>query len=59
MYEPYPEEYIKKYYKYVEAETGRKYALGDVSGPGGASKGNPRYSFRGVTRYYRFNKKKM
>ena len=59
MYEPYPEDYIKKYYKYVESKTGRRYALGDVSGPGGASKGNPRYSFLGVTRYYRFNKKKM
>ena len=51
--------YIEKYYKHVEAKTGRRYALGDVSGPGGASKGNPRYSFLGVTRYYRFNKKKM
>ena len=59
MYEKYPDEYIKKYYKYIEPETGRKYALGDVSGPGGAAKGNPRYSFRGITRYYRFNKKKM
>ena len=59
MYEPYPDDYIEKNYKYVEAKTGRKYALGDVSGPGGAAKGNPRYSFLGVTRYYRFNKKKM
>jgi DNA modification methylase len=59
MYDPYPEEYIKKYYKYVEPETDRRYALGDVSGPGGASKGNPRYSFLGITRYYRFSKKRM
>ena len=59
MYDPYPEEYIEKYYKYVEPETDRRYALGDVSGPGGASKGNPRYSFLGVTRYYRFSKKRM
>ena len=59
MYDPYPEEYIEKYYKYVEPETGRRYALGDVSGPGGASKGNPRYSFLGITRYYRFSKKRM
>ena len=59
MYDPYPEEYIEKYYKYVEPESDRRYALGDVSGPGGASKGNPRYSFLGVTRYYRFSKKKM
>ena len=59
MYEPYPEEYIEKYYRHIEPETGRRYALGDVSGPGGEAKGNPRYSFLGVTRYYRFSKKNM
>ena len=59
MYEPYSEEYIEKNYYHIEPETGRRYALGDVSGPGGASKGNPRYSFLGVTRYYRFSKKRM
>ena len=59
IYEPYPEEYIEKYYNHIEPETGRRFALGDVSGPGGASKGNPRYSFLGVTRYYRFSKKRM
>ena len=52
-------EYIEKNYYHIEPETGRRYALGDVSGPGGASKGNPRYSFLGVTRYYRFSKKRM
>jgi DNA modification methylase len=59
MYQPYPEEYIKKYYRHVEPETGRFYAHGDLSGPGGRSKGNPRYRFLGVTRYWRFSKKNM
>lgn len=59
MYQPYPDEYIKKYYRFTEPETGRKYALGDLSGPGGASKGNPQYRFLGITRYWRFSKKNM
>ena len=59
MYEPYPKEFVEKYYKHVEEETGRKYALGDLSGPGGRSKGNPRYKFMGITRYWRYNEKKM
>ena len=59
IYEPYPEEYIKKYYKHIEYETGRLYAHGDLSGPGGRSKGNPKYKFLGVTRYWRYKKEKM
>jgi len=59
MYAPYPEEYVKKYYKYTEPKTERKYALGDMSGPGGKAKGNPRYQFMGITRYWRFSKKTM
>ena len=59
MYQPYPEEYIKKSYRHVESETGRQYALGDLTGPGGRSKGNPRYKFMGVTRYWRYCEKSM
>ena len=59
IYAPYPEEYVKKYYRHIEHETDRRYALGDLSGPGGKSKGNPRYEFLGVTRYWRFSKKNM
>ncbi|MEO9308592.1 MAG: site-specific DNA-methyltransferase [Nitrososphaera sp.] len=59
IYEPYPDYYTKKYYKHIEPETGRKYAHGDLSGPGGKSKGNPQYSFLGVTRYWRFSKENM
>ena len=59
IYEPYSEEYTKKNYRHVEPETGRRYALGDLSGPGGRSKGNPRYNFLEVTRYWRFSKINM
>ena len=54
IYQPYSEEYVKKTYRHVEPETGRLYALGDLSGPGGRSKGNPRYKFMGFTRYWRY-----
>ena len=59
IYAPYPEEYVQKYYKHVEPETERMFAIGDLSGPGGRSKGNPRYSFKGITRYWRFSKENM
>jgi len=59
IYAPYPEEYIQKYYRHIEPETGRRYAHGDLSGPGGRSKGNPRFEFLGVTRYWRFSKENM
>ncbi len=59
QYEPYSEEYVSSFYKYVEPETGRRYRLSPIDGPGGASKGNPRYEFLGVTRYWRYSKERM
>jgi len=59
QYEEYGEEYSANFYKYVESETGRKYRLSDITGPGGAAKGNPHYEFLGVTRYWRYSQKRM
>ncbi|MDX2212949.1 MAG: DNA methyltransferase [Oculatellaceae cyanobacterium bins.114] len=59
QYQPYSEEYINSFYKHIEPETGRRYRLSDTTGPGGASKGNPRYEFLGVTRYWRFKQERM
>jgi site-specific DNA-methyltransferase (adenine-specific) len=61
LYKPYDQEYLEKFYKYVEEGTGRRYSLGDITAPGGAapSKGNPCYEFLGVTRYWRFSKQEM
>ncbi|WP_233900840.1 site-specific DNA-methyltransferase [Tenacibaculum piscium] len=36
-----------------------KYKLVPVDGPGGAKKGNPHYTFEGVTGYWRFSEKRM
>jgi DNA modification methylase len=59
QYTPYDEEYIKQFYKYVEDGTGRRYRLGDLTGPGGAAKGNPQYEVMGVTRYWRYSEPNM
>ena len=59
VYTEYDEEYINNFYKYVEEGTGRRYRLGDLTGPGGAAKGNPRYEVMGVTRFWRYTKEKM
>jgi DNA modification methylase len=56
---PYDEKYVNEFYRYVEPETGRLYRLGDLTGPGGAAKGNPYYEFLGVTRYWRYSKEHM
>jgi site-specific DNA-methyltransferase (adenine-specific) len=61
LYRPYDEDYLESFYKHVEPATGRRYQLGDLGAPGGASpsKGNPHYEFLGVTRYWRYSKENM
>ena len=56
VYTPYDPAYIERSYRYVEPETGRIYRLDNLTGPGGATKGNPRYEVMGVTRYWRYSK---
>jgi DNA modification methylase len=60
-YKSYDEDYVENFYRHVEAETGRRYRLGDITAPGGAapSKGNPHYEFLGVTRYWRYSEENM
>lgn len=59
VYTDYDEEYVERYYKYVEEGTGRRYRLSDMTGPGGAAKGNPQYEVMGVTRYWRYSEETM
>jgi len=35
IYAPHDEEYVDDFYRHVEPETGRRYRLGDLTGPGG------------------------
>jgi DNA modification methylase len=58
QYTPYDQEYIDRDYRRID-ETGRRYRIGDLSGPGGAAKGNPFYEVMGVKRYWRYTKEKM
>ncbi len=55
----YSQEYLDKFYHHVEPETGRRYGLVSMTGPGGAAKGNPQYEVMGVTRYWRYSKERM
>ncbi len=59
IFTPYDQEYMDDFYKHIEPETGRRYQLGDLTGPGGEAKGNPVYEVMGVTRFWRFSKEKM
>jgi len=59
QYIPYDDTYVGQFYKFVEEGTGRRYRLGDLTGPGGAAKGNPQYEVMGVTRFWRYSREKM
>jgi len=58
LYRPYDEKYVERDYRRVDPD-GRRYRIGDLSGPGGAAKGSPKYEVMGVTRYWRYSKEKM
>ncbi len=58
-YTPYSEEYARDGFPFKEEGTGRYYQLNAITGPGGASKGNPYYEFLGVKRYWRFKRETM
>ena len=59
LYNDYSKNYIDKTYNRIDEKTGERYALGDLSGPGGSAKGNPYFEFKGFKRYWRYNKEKM
>ena len=60
QYTPYDQSYIDAFYRHKDSD-GRRYQLSDITAPGGgeAAKGNPRYEFLGVTRYWRFSEERM
>ena len=59
LYTVYDEKYLNDFYKHIEAGSGRRYQLDNLTGPGGAAKGNPSYEVMGVTRYWRYSQDKM
>ncbi len=48
-----------RWYRHVEEGTGRRYNKADITGPGGAVKGNPVYEWNGITRAWRFSRQRM
>lgn len=58
-FKEYSDDYRDKTYRFVEPETGRRYRLISMIGPGGAAKGNPFYEVMGVSRHWRYSKSKM
>ena len=59
LYTPLPQSTVDNWYRYIEPGTGRRYNKADVTGPGGASKGNPHYDWKGVLRYWRYSRENM
>ena len=59
VYTPYDQDYIDNFYRHIEPDTGRRYTLDNITGPGGAAKGNPSYEVMGVTRYWRYSQERM
>lgn len=59
QYTPYTKDYLEKHYKHVEEGTGRLYRYDNLTGPGGARKGNPQYEVLGVKGFWRYSKENM
>ena len=59
LYTTYDEAYTDRSYRHIEPSTGRRYRLDNLTGPGGAAKGNPSYEVMGVTRFWRYSRAKM
>ena len=54
----YDDAYVQSHYTQVDSD-GRRYMLDNLTGPGGAAKGNPSYEVMGVTRFWRYSREKM
>ena len=59
QFTPLPETTALKWYRHVEEGTNRRYNKADITGPGGAKKGNPVYDWKGITRAWRYGKERM
>ena len=58
LYLPLSSDYTESHYTQVD-EDGRHYMWDNLTGPGGASKGNAHYEVLGVTGYWRYTREKM
>lgn len=58
LYIPLSKKYIENFYRYKDPD-GRPWKLENMLGPGGEAKGSPVYEVMGVTRSWRYSKKRM
>jgi hypothetical protein len=58
LYTPLDESYIESHYTNVD-ENGRRFRWDNLTGPGGAAKGNAFYEVLGVNKYWRYTPEKM
>ena len=57
-FRPHDPEYVEKFYRYVEPETGRRYTAGDLVNPN-ADRPNLTYEWNGHLRVWRWTKERM
>lgn len=58
QYKEYDKEYLEKFYKYIDKNSGRRYRLSDITNPN-KDRPNLTYEFLGVKRVWRWTKKRM
>ena len=58
LYTTHDPDYVRSHYSQVDA-AGRRFQWADLTGPGGAAKGNPYYEVLGVKNYWRFGQERM
>jgi DNA modification methylase len=56
---PLDPSYVEQTYRGVEPATGRRYTTTPMTGPGGAAKGNPVFTWNGHTRAWRYSEETM
>lgn len=58
VYTEHDQEYLRKFYRYIEQSTGRRYRLADLTNPN-KNRPNLTYEFLGITRVWRWTKERM
>ena len=57
-FRPYDKEYVERFYRYKEEDTGRRYTLGDLTNPN-RNRPNLTYEWNGHLRVWRWTKERM
>jgi len=59
LFTPLPQSTVDRWYRHIEEGTGRRFNKADITGPGGATKGNPVYDWKGIIKAWRFSRERM